>query len=46
MLSDGDAMLDAALNGLGVAQLPTWLIQEQLVLFHIYFDQLPLLKFR
>ena len=30
MLSDGDAMLDAALNGLGVAQLPTWLIQEQL----------------
>ncbi|KTG19662.1 LysR family transcriptional regulator [Pseudoalteromonas sp. XI10] len=30
MLSDGDAMLNAALNGLGVAQLPTWLIQEQL----------------
>ncbi|MEZ7277956.1 LysR family transcriptional regulator [Pseudoalteromonas sp. 68 DY56-GL68] len=30
MLSDGDAMLDAALSGLGVAQLPTWLIQEQL----------------
>lgn len=28
--SDGDAMVDATLAGLGLSQLPTWLIQPQL----------------
>lgn len=28
--SDGDAMLSAVLDGMGVSQLPTWLINEHL----------------
>ncbi|MDV6252959.1 LysR family transcriptional regulator [Vibrio sp. EA2] len=28
--SDGDAMVDATLNGLGLSQLPTWLVNEHL----------------
>ncbi|MGP8308453.1 LysR family transcriptional regulator [Vibrio sp. YIC-376] len=28
--SDGDAMIDATLNGMGLSQLPTWLVNEHL----------------
>lgn len=28
--SDGDAMVDATLNGMGLSQLPTWLVNEHL----------------
>ena len=34
-LSDGDAMMDAVINHLGFAQLPTWLIQAPLKSGHL-----------